>query len=42
MLSRFAYLWMGADTGPDYEFDIDAAVDGLTRLWANAIGLKQA
>jgi AcrR family transcriptional regulator len=42
MLSRFAYLWMGADTGPDYQFDIDAAVDGLTRLWANAIGLKQA
>lgn len=42
MLSRFAYLWMGADAGPDYEFDIDAAVDGLTRLWANAIGLKQA
>ncbi|MET0419922.1 MAG: TetR/AcrR family transcriptional regulator [Actinoplanes sp.] len=41
MLSRFAYLWMGADTGPAYKFDIDAAVDGLTRLWANAIGLKR-
>jgi len=41
MLSRFAYLWMGADAGPDYEFDLDAAVDGLTRLWANAIGLKK-
>jgi AcrR family transcriptional regulator len=41
MLSRFAYLWMGADTGPDYKFDVDAAVDGLSRLWANAIGLKR-
>lgn len=41
MLSRFAYLWLGTDAGPGYEFDIDAAVDGLTRLWANAIGLKR-
>lgn len=39
MISRFAYLWFGANSGPEYQFDLDEAVAGLTRLWANAIGV---
>lgn len=41
MVSRFAYLWFRTDTGPEYEFDLDEAVSGLTLIWANAIGLRQ-
>lgn len=41
MVSRFAYLWFGVNSGPEYQFDVDNAVDGLTRLWANAIGVRK-
>lgn len=40
MISRFAYLWFGVSRGPEYQFDLDEAVAGLSRLWANAIGVK--
>jgi AcrR family transcriptional regulator len=36
MIGRFAELWLVAQWA-DYEFD--AAVDQISRLWANAIGL---
>jgi AcrR family transcriptional regulator len=36
MMSKFAYSWFAA--GENFEYD--RAVDQLTRLWCNAIGLK--
>ena len=38
MVGRFAELWLVEQWG-DYEFD--TAVDQISRLWANAIGLKE-
>jgi AcrR family transcriptional regulator len=36
MMSRFAYVWfLGGE-----EFEFDTAVDQLTRLWCNALGLR--
>lgn len=37
MVARFAELWLIEDWGP-YEFD--HAVEQLTRLWANSLGLE--
>ncbi|ABL83608.1 MULTISPECIES: TetR/AcrR family transcriptional regulator [unclassified Nocardioides] len=37
MVYRFAYSWFGQ--GHDY--DLDKAVDSLTRLWANALRMDQ-
>jgi hypothetical protein len=38
MVGRFAELWLVESWGT---FDFDHAVDQVTRLWANAIGLHQ-
>ena len=38
MIGRFAELWLVDDWG---DYDFDHAVDQVTRLWANAIGLKE-
>jgi AcrR family transcriptional regulator len=38
MVGRFAELWLIEDWG---KFDFDAAVEQMTRLWANAIGLRE-
>jgi AcrR family transcriptional regulator len=37
MVGRFSELWLVEGWG---RFDLDHAVDELTRLWANAIGLR--
>jgi AcrR family transcriptional regulator len=37
MVARFAELWLVEDWA---DFDFDRAADQLTRLWANAIGLR--
>lgn len=37
MMGRFAELWLVEEWG---DFDFDDAVDQMTRLWANAIGLR--
>ena len=37
MVARFAELWMVQGYR---EYDFDEAVEQLTRLWANALGLK--
>ena len=39
MIGRFAELWL-LEQWADFEFD--AAVDQVSRLWANAIGLRDA
>lgn len=41
MVSRFAFLWYGTQTGTRYIFDLDEGVEGLTLLWANAIGVRE-
>jgi len=38
MIARFAELWLVENWG-NYEFD--HAAEQVTRLWANAIGLRQ-
>jgi AcrR family transcriptional regulator len=38
MVGRFAELWLIEGWG---KFDFDAAVEQMTRLWANAIGLRE-
>jgi AcrR family transcriptional regulator len=38
MVGRFAELWLIEDWG---KFDFDAVVEQMTRLWANAIGLRE-
>ena len=38
MMGRFAELWLVEGWGT---FDFDEAVDQMTRLWANAIGLRE-
>jgi AcrR family transcriptional regulator len=38
MVSRFAELWLIEDWAP---FDFDLAVEQVTRLWVNAIGLQE-
>jgi AcrR family transcriptional regulator len=38
MVGRFSELWLVEGWA---KFDFDKAVDGLTRLWANAIGLRE-
>lgn len=38
MVGRFAELWLVDNWGP---YGFDHAVEQLTRLWANAIGLRQ-
>jgi AcrR family transcriptional regulator len=38
MVARFAEIWMVQGYR---DFDFDQAVDQLTRLWANALGLKE-
>jgi AcrR family transcriptional regulator len=38
MVGRFAELWLVEDWA---KFDFDTAVDQVTRLWANAIGLRE-
>jgi AcrR family transcriptional regulator len=38
MMGRFAELWLIEDWG---KFDFDNAVEQMTRLWANAIGLRE-
>jgi hypothetical protein len=37
MATRFAYLMFGLHE----PFDFETAVDQLTRLWANALGVKE-
>jgi AcrR family transcriptional regulator len=37
MVARFAELWLGQEWD---DFDFDEAVDQLSRLWANAIGVE--
>jgi hypothetical protein len=37
MVSRFAYTWVLEDDPP---FEFEAAVEQLTLIWANAIGLR--
>jgi AcrR family transcriptional regulator len=39
MIGRFAELWLVEEWA---EFEFEAAVDQITRLWANAIGLREA
>ena len=39
MIGRFAELWLVEGWA---EFDFDHAVDQVTRLWANAIGLRES
>ena len=39
MIGRFAELWLVEGWG---SYDFDAAVEQLTKLWANAIGLRTA
>jgi AcrR family transcriptional regulator len=38
MVGRFAEVWLVEDWA---KFDFDTAVDQVTRLWANAIGLRE-
>jgi AcrR family transcriptional regulator len=38
MVGRFAEIWLVEDWAT---FDFDTAVDQVTRLWANAIGLRE-
>jgi AcrR family transcriptional regulator len=38
MVARFAELWLVDDWG---DFDLETVADQLTRLWANAIGLRE-
>ena len=38
MMGRFAELWLVEGWG---RFDFDDAVEQMTRLWANAIGLRE-
>jgi AcrR family transcriptional regulator len=38
MVGRFAEVWLVEDWA---RFDFDTAVDQVTRLWANAIGLRE-
>jgi AcrR family transcriptional regulator len=38
MVARFAELWLVEDWGT---FDFDTAAEQVTRLWANAIGLRE-
>jgi hypothetical protein len=38
MVGRFAELWLVEDWA---KFDFETAVDQVTRLWANAIGLRE-
>jgi hypothetical protein len=38
MIGRFAELWLIEGWGT---FDFDEVVEQLTRLWANAIGLRE-
>jgi AcrR family transcriptional regulator len=38
MVARFAELWLVEDWGT---FDFDTAAEQMTRLWANAIGLRE-
>jgi AcrR family transcriptional regulator len=38
MVGRFAELWLIEDWA---KFDFDAVVEQMTRLWANAIGLRE-
>lgn len=38
MVARFAELWLVEDWG---EYDFDVASEQLTKLWANAIGLRE-
>ncbi len=38
MVGRFAELWLVEGWG---DFEFDTAVDQISRLWANAIGLKE-
>jgi hypothetical protein len=37
MVARFAEMWLVQGYR---EYDFDAAVEQLTRLWANALGLE--
>ncbi len=39
MIARFAELWLVEDWGT---YDFDTAAEQLTKLWANAIGLRSA
>ena len=39
MVARFAELWLVQDY---HEYDFDEAVDQLTILWANALGIEPA
>jgi hypothetical protein len=38
MVARFAELWLVQGYR---EYDFDEAVEQLTRLWANALGLRE-
>lgn len=38
MIGRFAEVWLVEQWG---DFDFEAAVDQISRLWANAIGLRE-
>jgi hypothetical protein len=38
MVARFAELWLVEEWDA---YDFDHAVEQLTRLWANAIGLRE-
>jgi len=39
MIARFAELWLVEDWG---DYDFDHAAEQVSRLWANAIGLREA
>jgi AcrR family transcriptional regulator len=41
MTSRLAYLWFAADSGPQYKFEFSEGVEGITKMWVNALGIRE-